>query len=92
MAPKSRPACEFGDGIITLRRRLNGLHHPWAGLNLSIFFEEEEIHSLRLLGLPEFLLRWKTTCPLPTGSLIILTLLRLEFLLQNSPTSRGVSY
>ncbi|KAB2635764.1 hypothetical protein D8674_026298 [Pyrus ussuriensis x Pyrus communis] len=44
MAPKSHPACEFREGIVNLCRRLNGLHHPQAGL--SIFFEEGGVHSL----------------------------------------------
>ncbi|KAM1022535.1 hypothetical protein ACFX13_044164 [Malus domestica] len=46
MAPKLRPACESGEGIVNLHRRLNNFHRPWANLNLSIFFEEEDVHSL----------------------------------------------
>ncbi|KAM2892044.1 hypothetical protein COP2_010258 [Malus domestica] len=46
MAPKSHSACESGEGIVTLRRGLNCLHHPQVGLYLPIFFLENGTHSL----------------------------------------------
>lgn len=47
MAPNTSPACESSEGINTMRRRLNSLHHPRGSLNSSIFFEERDVHSLR---------------------------------------------
>ncbi|KAM0985426.1 hypothetical protein ACFX2C_012700 [Malus domestica] len=60
MAPKSRPACESGEGIVTIRCRLNGLHYPWAGLNLHLFFEEGGVYSLGLA--------WTTKVPVAVES------------------------
>ncbi|KAM1255593.1 hypothetical protein ACFX2G_030401 [Malus domestica] len=46
MAPKSRSAYEFGEGIVNLRCCLNSLHHFWAGLQLLIFLEKGGVHLL----------------------------------------------
>ncbi|KAM1075014.1 hypothetical protein ACFX2B_019683 [Malus domestica] len=46
MVPKSRPTYESGEEIVTLRHRLNSLDRLQASLNLSIFFEEDGVHSL----------------------------------------------
>ncbi|KAM1004500.1 hypothetical protein ACFX2C_004692 [Malus domestica] len=40
------PSYESGDGIATLRRLLNGLHRPRAGLHLELFFEMHGVQSL----------------------------------------------
>ncbi|KAM1397087.1 hypothetical protein ACFX2I_014702 [Malus domestica] len=37
---------ESGEGIATLRRLLNGLHHPRAGLYSEFFFEVHRVQSL----------------------------------------------
>ncbi|KAB2600540.1 hypothetical protein D8674_040516 [Pyrus ussuriensis x Pyrus communis] len=52
MAPKiaqTQSSCETSEGITTIRRLLNGLHRPRAGLQTSLFFEEAGVHSLGLL-------------------------------------------
>ncbi|KAM1680771.1 hypothetical protein ACFX1X_038576 [Malus domestica] len=38
---------ESGEGIATLRRLLNGLHRPRAGLCFELFFE---VHGVKSLG------------------------------------------
>ncbi|KAB2599039.1 hypothetical protein D8674_041197 [Pyrus ussuriensis x Pyrus communis] len=41
MKPKvAQSSCESGEGIATMRCLLNDLHHPRAGLQTSLFFEE----------------------------------------------------
>ncbi|XP_070664595.1 uncharacterized protein [Malus domestica] len=40
------PSYESGDGIATLRRLLNGLHRPRAGLHPELFFEMHGVQSL----------------------------------------------
>ncbi|KAM1748105.1 hypothetical protein ACFX12_009131 [Malus domestica] len=40
------PSYESGEGIATLRRLLNGLHRPRAGLHSELFFEMHGVQSL----------------------------------------------
>ncbi|KAM1560791.1 hypothetical protein ACFX1Z_003999 [Malus domestica] len=44
----TQPSYESGEGITTLRRLLNGLHRPRAGLYSELFFEAHGVQSLGL--------------------------------------------
>lgn len=64
MTPKTtHPAYESGEGIVNMRRLLNGLHRPRAGLNTSIFFEEGWIHSLGLTWTSRVLISMENNMP-----------------------------
>ncbi|CAN6551825.1 unnamed protein product [Malus baccata var. baccata] len=43
---QTQPSYESGEGIATLRRLLNGLHRPRAGLHSELFFETHGVQSL----------------------------------------------
>ncbi|CAN6686501.1 unnamed protein product [Malus baccata var. baccata] len=43
---QTQPSYESGEGIATLRRLLNGLHHLRAGLHSELFFETHGVQSL----------------------------------------------